>query len=88
MDALLASLVPKNVPHGEEGQTWRGAQNLPADTERILTALAHLPPLVDVDETPLTPGPGAGTHPCGEIRSSSTTGRRGLERDSSTSTRT
>ncbi len=57
MDALLAEISPGWSPRmlltATRDSPWRGAQNLPADMERVVSALAHLPPLVDVGETPL-----------------------------------
>jgi hypothetical protein len=60
MDALLAEISPRWCPRmlltARRDNPWQGVQNLPVDTARIVTALAHLPPLVDVGETPLAPG--------------------------------
>ena len=56
MDALLAEIslrwCPRMLLTARRDSPWRRAQNLPANTARIVTALAHLPPLVDVGETP------------------------------------
>jgi hypothetical protein len=58
--AGLAEISPRWCPRmlltARRDSPWRGAQNLPADKARIVAALAHLPPLIDVGETPLTPG--------------------------------
>jgi hypothetical protein len=54
-DALLAENSPGWSPRVLL-KASRGAQNLPADTTRVVTALAYLAPLVDVGETSLTPG--------------------------------
>ena len=60
MDALLAEISPGWNPRmlltARRDSPWRGGQNLPVDTARIVTALAYMPPLVDVAEDPLIPG--------------------------------
>ena len=60
MDAFLRGAHPAYSPlclfTSRPGIPWFGEGVLPPDLARIVTALAHLPPVEDVAEAPLVPG--------------------------------
>ncbi len=62
--------------------------HLPVDTARIVTALAYMPPLVDVAEDPLIPGTWCWNAPLWGNPLLPHDRQEGLEPDSNTSTRT
>ena len=60
MDAFLRGVHPAYTPlclfTSRPGAPWFGEGVLPPDLARVVTALAHLPPVEDVVATPLEPG--------------------------------
>ena len=62
--AVLASYLkgvhpayrPWAVLTARAATTWPGTRDFPPDIQRIVTALACLPPVIDVEEVPLAPG--------------------------------